>query len=86
MRSENAILRRALVASFGAGVAGVTFTAAVPAIAQTTKGSTAAPFVDPTTKYPSHHIQVSLSHGPAWPARWTLVQTMAKLATKAPTG
>ena len=36
-----------------AGAAGAALTAAVPvAMAQTTNGSTAAPFVDPTTKYP----------------------------------
>jgi hypothetical protein len=37
----------------GAGVAGAALTAAIPAAkAETTTGSTAAPFVDPTTKYP----------------------------------
>ncbi len=45
--------RRALVSNLGAGVAGAALTAAAPsASAQVTNSSTAAPFVDPTTKYP----------------------------------
>src|SRR6201996_1720782 len=53
MSSENPISRRDLVTHLGAGIAGAALTAAVPAAqAQTSSGSTVAPFVDPTTKYP----------------------------------
>ena len=53
MSSENAISRRDLVAHLGAGIAGAALTAAIPAAeAQTSTNSTAAPFVNPTTKYP----------------------------------
>lgn len=50
---KNALSRRELVTHLGAGIAGAALTAAVPlAEAQTTNGPTAAPFIDPTTKYP----------------------------------
>lgn len=53
MSSENPISRRDLVTNLGAGIAGVALSAAVPAAqAQTTTKGTAAPFVDPTSKYP----------------------------------
>jgi hypothetical protein len=53
MSSENPISRRDLVTHLGAGIAGAAITAAVPAAqAQTTTGNIAAPFVDPTSKYP----------------------------------
>ncbi len=54
MSSEkNAITRRDLVGTLGAGIAGTVLSGAVPAAnAQSQGGSTAAPFVDPTTKYP----------------------------------
>ncbi|WP_158791998.1 SDR family oxidoreductase [Granulicella sp. L60] len=53
MSSESPISRRDLVTRLGAGVAGAALSAAVPgAQAQTTSGNTAAPFVDPTSKYP----------------------------------
>jgi len=53
MSSENPISRRDLVTNLGAGIAGAAITAAAPAAqAQTMNHSTAAPFVDPTTKYP----------------------------------
>jgi NAD(P)-dependent dehydrogenase (short-subunit alcohol dehydrogenase family) len=53
MSSENLISRRNLVTNLGAGIAGAAITAAVPAAqAQTSTGITAAPFVDPTSKYP----------------------------------
>lgn len=46
----NAISRRSLVSRLGAGVTGAAITAALPSKGQT--GQVAAPFVDPTTKYP----------------------------------
>jgi hypothetical protein len=53
MSSERSISRRELVSNIGAGVAGAALTAAAPAAqAQTAGAPTAAPFVDPTTKYP----------------------------------
>ncbi|WP_183787699.1 SDR family oxidoreductase [Tunturiibacter gelidoferens] len=53
MSSANPISRRDLVANLGTGIAAATVAAAVPsAQAQTTAVSTAAPFVDPTSKYP----------------------------------
>jgi hypothetical protein len=55
MASDSMVSRRDLVTHLGAGVAGVAIAAAIPAAAQTigdSNGSTAAPFVDPTTKYP----------------------------------
>src|SRR3984885_1510495 len=53
MSSENSISRRDLVTHLGAGIAGAAITAVAPAAqAQTTNHSTAAPFVDPTAKYP----------------------------------
>jgi NADP-dependent 3-hydroxy acid dehydrogenase YdfG len=53
MSSDNPISRRDLVTHLGAGIVGAAITAAVPnAQAQTAVGNTAAPFVDPTSKYP----------------------------------
>src|SRR5579871_5276086 len=54
MSSENPISRREMVTHVGAGLAGAAFGAAVPAAdAQSSNsGPTAAPFVDPTSKYP----------------------------------
>jgi NAD(P)-dependent dehydrogenase (short-subunit alcohol dehydrogenase family) len=53
MGSESSISRRDLVTHLGAGIAGAAITAVAPAAqAQTTNHSTAAPFVDPTAKYP----------------------------------
>jgi NAD(P)-dependent dehydrogenase (short-subunit alcohol dehydrogenase family) len=53
MSSSNAITRRNLVTQLSAGLAGAAIAGAVPAAeAQTRGGSTAAPFIDPTTKYP----------------------------------
>jgi NAD(P)-dependent dehydrogenase (short-subunit alcohol dehydrogenase family) len=53
MSSDNKISRRNLVTNLGAGMAGAAITAAVPAAAtQQSSQPTAAPFVDPTTKYP----------------------------------
>jgi len=53
MSLENQISRRELVTNLTAGIAGAAMTAAVPAAqAQAQSGSTAAPFVDPTAKYP----------------------------------
>jgi hypothetical protein len=53
MSSDKTISRRDLVASLGAGMAGAALTATVPsASAQASSASSAAPFVDPTTKYP----------------------------------
>ncbi|RRA50253.1 SDR family oxidoreductase [Acidipila sp. EB88] len=54
---NNTFSRRELVANLGAGIAGAALTAAVPAVAEQTvagtqSATTAAPFVDPTTKYP----------------------------------
>ena len=51
--SNNPLSRRDLVTHLGAGIAGATVAAAVPALAEAPKGeATVAPFVDPTTKYP----------------------------------
>lgn len=52
--SESSISRRDLVTHLGVGIAGAALTAAVPkAEAQISSGgSTSAPFVDPTSKYP----------------------------------
>jgi hypothetical protein len=70
MSSENPISRRQLVTHFGAGIAGVAITAAVPsAQAQTSTGNTAASFVDPTSKYPKPPIRGNRSRGPVWPVR-----------------
>jgi len=53
MSSENKMSRRVLVTNLGAGVAGAALTTAVPTVAaQAVSAPTAAPFVDPTTKYP----------------------------------
>jgi NAD(P)-dependent dehydrogenase (short-subunit alcohol dehydrogenase family) len=53
MKSEDELSRRRVMTHLGAGIAGAMFTSAIPAAeAQTTNGNTAAPFVDPTTKYP----------------------------------
>src|SRR6201996_1206937 len=53
MSFENPISRRDLVTNLGAGIAGVAISAAVPnAQAQTAAGNAAAPFFDPTSKYP----------------------------------
>lgn len=50
---DSTISRRRLVTNLGAGIAGAAFTAAVPsAQAQSSGGPSAAPFVDPTAKYP----------------------------------
>jgi short chain dehydrogenase len=54
MSSEDKpISRRDIVTQLGATVAGVAVAAAVPTVnAQTSVGSTVAPYTDPTTKYP----------------------------------
>ncbi len=53
MNPENVISRRELVTHLGAGMAGAVLTTTVPAAeAQTRTTPAAAPFVDPTTKYP----------------------------------
>jgi NAD(P)-dependent dehydrogenase (short-subunit alcohol dehydrogenase family) len=53
MGSESSISRRDLFTQLGSGIAGAAITAAVPAAqAQTSAGGTAAPFVNPTSKYP----------------------------------
>ena len=50
---SNPITRRDLVTHLGTGIAGAALAGAVPtAEAQAAAGATAAPFVDPTTKYP----------------------------------
>ena len=49
---NNGMSRRDLVTHLGAGIAGAALTAATPAAAQTTAGATAAPFVNPDSKYP----------------------------------
>ena len=47
------ISRRALVSNLGAGLTGAALVSAIPALSQTpSEGTTSAPFVDPTTKYP----------------------------------
>jgi hypothetical protein len=53
MSNDSKMSRRDLVTNLGAGVAGAALAAAAPsAAAQTQNGSTTAPFVDPTSKYP----------------------------------
>jgi len=53
MSSESQISRRELVTNLGAGIAGAAIASGVPdAQAQTSTGNAAAPFVDPTSKYP----------------------------------
>ncbi len=53
MSFENPISRRHLVTNLGAGLAGAAISAAIPAAqAQTSSSATAAPFVDPVSKYP----------------------------------
>ncbi|MBV8050537.1 MAG: SDR family oxidoreductase [Acidobacteriaceae bacterium] len=53
MNSENPFSRRELVKFFGAGLAGAALTDSLSAAeAQQSSGSTSAPFVDPTSKYP----------------------------------
>ncbi|HEX3892525.1 MAG TPA: SDR family NAD(P)-dependent oxidoreductase, partial [Terracidiphilus sp.] len=49
---QKPLSRRALVGRLGAGITGAALSAAVPLEGQSARGSTAAPFVDPTTKYP----------------------------------
>jgi NAD(P)-dependent dehydrogenase (short-subunit alcohol dehydrogenase family) len=49
---QSSISRRALVTRLGAGITGAAIAAAVPAEGQSTSNGIAAPFVDPTTKYP----------------------------------
>ena len=49
---NNPISRRDLVTHLGAGIAGAALTAAAPAAAQAPAGQTAAPFVNPDSKYP----------------------------------
>jgi NAD(P)-dependent dehydrogenase (short-subunit alcohol dehydrogenase family) len=51
--SNNPVTRRDLVTNLGAGIAGATVAAAVPAMAEAPHCEpTVAPFADPTTKYP----------------------------------
>src|ERR1700749_4922528 len=66
MPSENnKVSRRHLVTHLGAGIAGATMTTAVPALSQApNRESTAAPFVDPTAKYPKPPYDTTQQ---AWP-------------------
>jgi NAD(P)-dependent dehydrogenase (short-subunit alcohol dehydrogenase family) len=50
--NNNSLSRRDLVTHLGAGIAGAALTAATPAAAQTAGSPTAAPFVNPVSKYP----------------------------------
>src|SRR5579862_1527879 len=53
MTSEKSMSRRDVVNRLGVGIASAALGTAVPrAEAKATDGSTAAPFVDPTSKYP----------------------------------
>jgi NAD(P)-dependent dehydrogenase (short-subunit alcohol dehydrogenase family) len=53
MSSEKQLSRRDLVTQMGAGIAGVAFVSRVPtAEAKDSSGTTAAPFVNPISKYP----------------------------------
>jgi short chain dehydrogenase len=49
---QNSISRRTLVTRLGAGITAAAITAAVPVESQPTNNHAAAPFADPTTKYP----------------------------------
>ena len=49
---KESLSRRKLVTHLGVGIAGAALTAAVPAAEAQTGGSTTAPFIDPTAKYP----------------------------------
>jgi len=62
---KNKVSRRDLMTHLGAGIAGVTMTTAVPALSQApNRESTAAPFVDPTAKYPKPPYDTTQQ---AWP-------------------
>jgi NAD(P)-dependent dehydrogenase (short-subunit alcohol dehydrogenase family) len=50
---QNSISRRALVTRLGAGIAGATIAAAAPVEGRSSNSDSAAPFVDPTAKYPN---------------------------------
>jgi NAD(P)-dependent dehydrogenase (short-subunit alcohol dehydrogenase family) len=50
--NQNSISRRALVTRLGAGITGAAIVAAVPVEGQSSNSDSAAPFVDPTAKYP----------------------------------
>ena len=50
--SQNPLSRRRLVTGLSAGIAGAALTGGVPRAEAQTQGTTAAPFVDPTSKYP----------------------------------
>jgi len=65
---QNSISRRALVTQLGAGVRGTIFAAALPPEGQV-GGNTAAPFVDPTTKYPKLPILDNRNRGRDWLAK-----------------
>jgi hypothetical protein len=49
---EHSISRRTMVTRLGLGITGSAITAAVPVEGQVVNNGTAAPFADPTTKYP----------------------------------
>lgn len=67
---KKAMSRRELVSNLGVGIAGAALATAVPAArGQTASTSTAAPFVDPTTKYPKPPYPGQSNPGLAWRAR-----------------
>ncbi|HEY4049164.1 MAG TPA: hypothetical protein VGM27_20070 [Acidobacteriaceae bacterium] len=52
---HNSISRRAMMTQFGAGITGIAMTSSLSAESQMSGSGTAAPFVDPTAKYPKPH-------------------------------
>jgi hypothetical protein len=84
MSSDNTISRRHFVTNLGAGMAGAALTAAVPVAAtQAPNNPTAAPFVDPTTKYPKPPYPGQSQPWPRLASKMTLGQIMARPATRA---
>ena len=74
MSSEkNNLSRRELVSHLGAGLAGAAVSATVPASAQTghNQGGTAAPLVDPKTKYPQPPFPVQTQPWPGLASKMT---------------
>ena len=85
MNSKKRISRRELVSNLGAGMAGAALTAAVPAAsAQSPRNSTAAPFVDPTTKYPKPPYPGQSQPWPGLASKMDPRPTMARRAIRAP--
>ncbi len=84
---KNGLSRRDLVTHLGAGIAGATVAAAVPAIAQPLQGeNTATPFVDPTTKYPKPPYDTTQQPWPGLASKMMPHPIMVKPATRVQAG